>query len=55
MSADQRPPRCDLTPGPLRELPANRPLPQDCMVTSQVSTRVNSPKNNDPSLIEKVG
>jgi putative SOS response-associated peptidase YedK len=28
--------------------------PQECMVTYQVSTRVNSPKNNDPALIEPV-
>jgi len=28
--------------------------PDDCMVAHQVSTRVNSPKNNDPSLIEPV-
>jgi putative SOS response-associated peptidase YedK len=31
-----------------------RQYPQDCMVTYQVSTRVNTPKNNDPSLIEPV-
>jgi putative SOS response-associated peptidase YedK len=33
---------------------ALRQYPQDCMVTYQVSTRVNSPKNNDASLIEAV-
>jgi putative SOS response-associated peptidase YedK len=33
---------------------ALRPYPQECMVTYQVSTRVNSTKNNDPTLIEPV-
>jgi hypothetical protein len=28
--------------------------PQECMVAYQVSTRVNSPNNNDPVLIEPV-
>jgi putative SOS response-associated peptidase YedK len=31
-----------------------KPYPQDCMVTYQVSTRVNSPQNNDAALIEPV-
>ena len=31
-----------------------RGYPQECMVAYQVSTRVNTPKNNDPSLIEPV-
>jgi putative SOS response-associated peptidase YedK len=31
-----------------------KPYPQECMVAHQVSTRVNTPKNNDPALIEPV-
>jgi putative SOS response-associated peptidase YedK len=31
-----------------------KPYPQECMVAYQVSTRVNTPKNNDPALIEPV-
>jgi putative SOS response-associated peptidase YedK len=31
-----------------------KPYPQDCMVAYQVSTRVNSPKNDDAALIEPV-
>ena len=33
---------------------ALKPYPQECMVAYQVSTRVNSPRNNDPTLIEPV-
>jgi putative SOS response-associated peptidase YedK len=33
---------------------ALKPYPQDCMVAYQVSTRVNSPKNNDQSLLDPV-
>jgi len=33
---------------------ALKPYPQDCMVAYQVSTRVNSPKNNDRTLVEPV-
>ena len=32
-----------------------RPYPDDLMVAWPVSTRVNSPRNNDPGLIEPVG
>lgn len=32
-----------------------RQYPQECMVPHAVSTRVNSPRNNDPELIEAVG
>ena len=31
-----------------------KPYPQECMVAHQVSTRVNSPKNDDAALIEPV-
>lgn len=33
---------------------ALKPYPQECMVAYQVSTRVNTPRNNDPTLIEPV-
>jgi putative SOS response-associated peptidase YedK len=41
--------------GPAAEAKAAlRQYPQECMVAYQVSTRVNSPKNNDIALIEPV-
>jgi putative SOS response-associated peptidase YedK len=43
-----------LTGSPVEAKAVLKQYPQDCMVTYQVSTRVNTPKNDDPGLIEPV-
>ncbi len=43
-----------LTGTPIEAKAVLKQYPQDCMVTYQVSTRVNSPRNNDATLVSPV-